>query len=143
MLKNNFISACIASLAIASHQSQNGYASLQVTVDGVQKTLYMAMASSKSHDSTMTIPYNDRGYLSESPQLDPNSFFRPNLLGGSVSYDVDLSDRNCGCIAAFYLVSMPGKNSAGQLWNTDGYYYCDANQVDGNFCPEFDIMEAN
>lgn len=38
---------------------------------------------------------------------------------------------------------MPGKDASGNDWNTDGYYYCDANQVDGNFCPEFDIMEAN
>ena len=103
----------------------------------------MAMPSSKSSGSTITIPYDARGYLSESATLDPNKFFRPNLLGGSVEYDVDLSTRNCGCIAAFYLVGMPGKKSNGELWNTDGYYYCDANKVGGNFCPEFDIMEAN
>lgn len=89
------------------------------------------------------MPFNKRGYLSESATLDPNSFWTPNLLGGSIEYDVDISSRNCGCIAALYLVRMPGKDSTGNLWNTDGYYYCDANQVDGNYCPEFDIMEAN
>lgn len=31
-------------------------------------------------------------------------YFLPNLLGGSVEYDVDLSQHECGCIAAFYLV---------------------------------------
>ena len=81
--------------------------------------------------------------LMESPSMDPTKIYRPNLLGGSVDYDVDLSQSNCGCIAAFYLVSAPGKNSSGQYWNTDGYYYCDGNQVGGNWCPEFDIMEAN
>ena len=30
----------------------------------------------------------------------------------------------------------------GKLNNTDGFWYCDANSPD-NFCPEFDIMEAN
>lgn len=89
------------------------------------------------------MPYNGRGYLSKTASLDPTGFYAPNLLGGSVEYDVDLSQSNCGCIAAFYLVGMPGKDRNGNFWNTDGYYYCDANQVDGNYCPEFDIMEAN
>lgn len=75
--------------------------------------------------------------------MDPAQYYKPNLLGGSVEYDVDLSKENCGCVAAFYLVGAPGKNRSGQFWNTDGYYYCDANQVGGNYCPEYDIMEAN
>lgn len=148
-----FVGACLASFALA-HETEvfptdahvaeaNGWNSVQVTVDGKQKTLYMAINSNKSGGSNIVIPFGGRGYLSESASLDPNHFFKPNLLGGSVEYDVDLSTRNCGCIAALYLVGMPGKNSGGQLWNTDGYYYCDGNQVGGNYCPEFDIMEAN
>lgn len=122
---------------------ENGWASLQITEDGKPMTLYVAMSQTMSHDSTMVIPTNARGYLSKTASIDPTGFYRPNLLGGSVEYDVDLSQSNCGCIAAFYLVSMPGKDSNGNYWNTDGYYYSDANQVDGNYCPEFDIMEAN
>ena len=39
---------------------------------------------------------------------------------------------------------MPGVDQTGDLWmSTDGWGYCDANQVAGNFCPEFDMMEAN
>ena len=81
-----------------------------------------------------------------SPTLDPKNpdYFLPNLKNASVEYDVDLSNHECGCIAAFYLVSMPGRNSSGDLWmETDSFGYCDANQVAGNWCPEFDIMEAN
>ena len=73
----------------------------------------MAMGSSKSSGNTITIPYNNRGIISETASLDPNHFFKPNLLGGSVEFDADLSTRNCGCIAAFYLVGAPGKNSGG------------------------------
>ena len=100
---------------------------MQVTVEGVKKNLYFATNSYKSSGSTLTVPFGGRGILSNTPSLDPNNYFKPNLLGGSISYDVDLSTRNCGCIAAFYLVGAPGKNSSGQLWNTDGYWYCDAN----------------
>lgn len=92
------------------------------------------------------MPADGRGYISTTASLDKTdpSYFKPNLLGGSIEWDVDLSQHECGCIAAFYLVSMPGKDEAGDLWmDTDGWGYCDANHVAGNFCPEFDLMEAN
>ena len=54
-----------------------------------------------------------------------------------------MSTIECGCIAAFYLVRSPAYGTDGNLDITDGMYYCDANMVGGEFCPEFDIMEAN
>ena len=94
----------------------------------------------------MKIPYNGRGYIIETPDLDKSNpkYFMPNLKNATVEWDIDLSNHECGCIAAFYTVSMPGKDKDGNLWlDTDGYGYCDANQVAGNWCPEMDIMEAN
>lgn len=67
-----------------------------------------------------------------------------NLLGGSIAYDVDISKSGCSCNAALYLISMPGKDMDGKPGQGgDGDYYCDANNVGGQWCPEFDIMEAN
>jgi len=61
-----------------------------------------------------------------------------------MEYDVDLSRTDCGCVAALYVIGMPGIGSDGQPFeSTDGLHYCDAQAVGGNFCPEFDIMEAN
>jgi len=77
-------------------------------------------------------------YLSEVPDLDTERYFKPNLLGGSMEYDVDLSDVGCGCISALYTILMPAANNF-----TDPFKYCDAANVDGHSCPEFDIMEAN
>jgi hypothetical protein len=105
----------------------NGWSALSVNVDGKDQTLYVATNGEHSSGKTLTLPYNTRGYLSKTPSLDPKGFFAPNLLGGSVEYDVNLSTRNCGCIGTIYLVGMPGKDRNGNYWNTDGYYYCDAN----------------
>ena len=77
------------------------------------------------------------------PSLYSFGFFKLNLLFGSVEYDVDLSQIDCGCAAMFYLVALPATGSDGKPHNTDGYYYCDANNISGEWCPEYDIMEAN
>merc|ERR1719313_1072449 len=98
--------------------------------------LYVAMGTSLSSGETLNIPFNNRGYFSKSKTLDPNEFYKPNMLGGSFEYDVDLSQANCGCISTIYLVSMPGKKEDGSMQpSEDGMYYCDANQVGGNYCP--------
>ena len=134
--------------AYSSHMPEmykltNG-AEVNVTLDGAPKTLYIASNDGISGGSGLGLPAETRGYLSESPQASPENFFTPNLLGGSVEYDVDLSNMECGCIAAFYTVSMPAKDYNGNyIGGEDGFYYCDANQVGGTYCPEFDIMEAN
>jgi hypothetical protein len=132
-----FADALIAAAAVSE------YSTIQIMENGIPKTLYVASYFKNSAGNTIDMPFNSGAVLIESPTVDPNHFYKPNLLGGSVDYDVDLSLSNCGCIAAFYLFKAPGKDVNGNPWNTDGYYYCDANQVGGNFCPEFDIMEAN
>ena len=74
----------------------------------------------------------------------PDIYYAPNLLGGSIEYDVNLSQASCGCNIALYLVQMPGYNADGSPNPSQGGdYYCDANDVGGMWCPEMDIMEAN
>jgi len=96
-----FISALLASAAMSFETLtvENGFAAVQITEDGVPKTLYVGVNSSESHDSTIVIPTNNqRAMLLESSSVDPNRIYTPNLLGGSVEYDVNLSQANCGCI---------------------------------------------
>ena len=77
-------------------------------------------------------------YLSTSSTIDPNAYFKPNLLGGSIEFDVDLSNSKCGCLTALYMIVMPDSANYG-----DPFQYCDAASVGDHMCPEFDMMEAN
>ena len=77
-------------------------------------------------------------YLSTVDYLDTDKYFKPNLLGGSLEYDVDLSRVGCGCVSTIYAVLMPAVDN-----EKDKFRYCDGNQVGGHWCPEFDMMEAN
>jgi hypothetical protein len=80
-------------------------------------------------------------YLSLSPTLDTSKYYSPNLLGGAIEYDVDLSDVSCGCVSSVSVVGMPAVDN----WR-DPFQYCNANRLNdprGHLCPEFDIMQAN
>jgi len=82
-----------------------------------------------------------RMYLSLSPTLDTSKFYSPNLLGGALEYDVDLSNVSCGCVSSVSVVGMPAVDN----WR-DPFQYCNANRLNdprGHLCPEFDIMQAN
>ncbi len=112
-------------------------------VDGVDTTLYVQWPREWSeamtdYDKTLTFDYNNRMYLSTQQEVDKSAYFTPNMLGGSLEYDVDLSQVGCGCVTALYTILMPAVD-----YEEDPFAYCDANQVDGHWCPEFDIMEAN
>ena len=129
-------------------EANSDFDQIEIEVDGKKQTFYIAAPFSQGGGSTadLAVPANGRGYITKSPTLSQTTpeYWMPNLLGGSVEWDIDLSNHECGCIAAWYTVRMPGKDESGNLWmDTDGYGYCDANQVDGNWCPEMDIMEAN
>lgn len=130
----SLIAACIATATIALELEgrpapNNGYTTVNITENGQPKTLYVAMYASQSSGSNLNMPYNNGGTLLTASTISPDVFYRPNLLGGSVEFDVDLSATVCGCVEAFYLVSAPGKDSSGNYWNTNGYYYCDAENL--------------
>ncbi len=95
------------------------FESVLITVNGVQKTyhtVYSSWVHPSVHDSYVSITQNGRLYYSSESDFlkqTPESLFAPKLLGGSISYDVDMSTVTCGCIAAIYLVGAPAINSSG------------------------------
>ena len=64
------------------------------------------------------------------------------LLGGSISFTVDVGEIGCSCIAALYLVSMPAIDATGsRVLGSESY--CDAVGWNGFPCPEMDLFEGN
>jgi len=57
--------------------------------------------------------------------------YKPDALGGSFEYDVDLSDQFHGCIAGVYLV------------DTDDEYCAEVDQNGVPQCKSIDVMQAN
>ena len=117
------------------------YPSLEVDINGVPTTLYVQYpewAKASTSGDVLSFNYNHRMYLSTQETLDPSKYYRANLLGGSVEFDIDLSNSGCGCLTALYTVRMPGVDST-----SDSFKYCDGMAVGGSYCPEFDILEAN
>ena len=129
-------------------QAQEVYERIGATLDGAPLDLYVQHmwwsqpAQISSDDSTLTMSHNTRMFLSTSPTKDVDAYFKPNLLGGYMEFDTEISQKNCSCVAALYTIIQPGRKIDGSL-NDQDHWYCDANKVDGTFCPEFDIMEAN
>merc|ERR1712227_1046895 len=88
-----------------------------------------------------------RVYLAQEAANDfsnPYIYWQAPLLGNHISYTVDVSNVGCHCNSAFYFVQMPGYD-AGQnvIAGPGGDYYCDANHVNDNWCPEYDTWEGN
>merc|ERR1711865_1336338 len=78
-----------------------------------------------------------RVYLIEQDGSNQNTMFL--LKNQEFAFDVELSSMPCGFNAALYFVGM--NDNVGGAEN--GTNYCDAQAVDGTFCSEMDILEAN
>ena len=71
-----------------------GFPTVDVKVDGQNKTLYIAHPfwwTATGGGDEIKIPHNGRAYLSETPNVEPEGYFMPKLLGGSMEYDIDMS----------------------------------------------------
>jgi len=81
-----------------------------------------------------------RVYLAQKPDdgLNADTYWQTPLNEMHFSYQLDLSRVGCHCNAAAYFIDMPGPG-AGE----GGDWYCDANFVGGQWCPEYDTLESN
>jgi len=71
-------------------------------------------------------------------ELDPENYLQMDLREKYFNYTLDISKVECGCNGAGYFTDMPGPSQgSGEDW------YCDANYVGGQWCPEYDTLESN
>jgi len=129
--------------------AQHFAGSIMIREDGVNMTRYVmsGYAPMVSVSGTSVTLVHNSGVQITKTQTDsysPDIFQQYKLRGKTVSYTVDISSIGCSCNAAFYLVTMPAIGSNGQPTpGNDGSYYCDANDVNSEWCWELDIMESN
>jgi len=118
-------------------------------INGVSAA-YLAGTGGEIDGDTLTLRHNAGFSVLSKCEKDwePDSIAQFKLLGRTMSFTVDLSRVGCACNLAFYLISSPARDLLGHPNpGTDRAgqppYYCDANKVGGQWCPEIDIMEAN
>ena len=142
---------------LKSSANCNTHGALSIEVDGKPTSVYIvSTASSTSTSSNPVIIGSDSksfimngGYgiqiaSAAATVYSADMFYNFSLLGKEFIYTVNRSAVGCSCNSALYFVSMP---AFGQDQNADsgkyGDYYCDANKVGGEYCPEMDVSEAN
>lgn len=109
-------------------------------IDGVWDTSRGGNVQISANRFHLTMPHGPRLYLGErcATNPSPDAFLKMNLLGKTLSYNVDLTGVSCACNAALYFVTMPAS-----VRTKCNDYYCDANAVCGSNCAELDIQEGN
>lgn len=100
-----------------------------VEIDGVNYGVFYTSTYPTTSDGAIFMDSDNRivllnGQDSQTPT--PNSWALFNLLGKTITFDVQLASAGCGCNLALYLVSMNGKSD-----------YCDASGVHGMIFPLF------
>ena len=111
---------------------------MTIHVDGAPQSVFIVQSGGATRnvtigdDGKLAVGGNARIYFASEPAHHFNAtlFYKAMLLGKRLSYTIDLSTMDCGCVAAFYLVEMPGYGRDGKPdKSTSGDYYCDANEV--------------
>lgn len=123
--------------AILAVSIQAAWHDMKVEVNGSEETKQIKSKpwSTIEHmdmDHCALVPNNNSFTLHNQPREDFDTFYKPELRGGSIQYTVDLSAMDCGCVAGVYGVKVDGD--------------CDPNDSQSMEKPEcavIDVMNAN
>ena len=97
-----------AAVALAG-AAQATFQTLNIEVDGVpQPSYYKGQKWSDVYEGDtqdiVEIKMNNNIFLKEKAEVSQDSDFHFDLRGGSMTYTVDVSRIDCGCVAGAYLV---------------------------------------
>ena len=82
--------------------------------------------------TNLLIDDNNNVFLQSEPIDGADYSFKPDLRGGMIEYDIDMSWNDCGCVSSLYLVA-----------NDNEWCSQDAQIDDDVHCPSIDVMQAN
>ena len=125
----------VAALAVVPAFAQWQWTDFPIEVDGTPQVKYFSSRQTSAatvNGNQMDVASNNAIFLKNSMGDDLISdMFKPYLRGGSISYEVDLSKNDCGCVAGVYLVKTSAE--------------CGQSPQEGGApqCPTIDIMQAN
>lgn len=117
-----------------------------MNIDGNEVTKYVSCADWSPNAATtsgdsITISGGGRCYITNTPELAAETFYKFYPVDKKLCFDVNNSKVHCNCNSALYILKMPARKEDGSI-DTDNPY-CDCDAVGGNYCPDFDISEAN
>lgn len=127
-----FAAAIIATAAFAQD-----WEAVEVEVDGSTKELYSYSKdwSSAAFDkNAIQINGNNSLPIQRSKSSSDSATFKPTIRGGSISYDVNVSGVNSGCVAGVYLVETDNSRCSPATSQAAG---------DLPMCKSIDAMQAN
>ena len=103
---------------------------LDVKINGETKQMWTPDGQHRVEGGDIYVPHNSGLTIRDrdsNGQEQPDFYWNPNLLGGSVEFDIDLSKISCSCNMAFYLTLNPGYDTNGNpVKNKWGKYECSA-----------------
>jgi hypothetical protein len=98
---------------VESIQAMAPFDPLVIQENGKPRTMYIVGVGKPAHvlDGVITSGHNSHTYLGIddgaggkkwNPEVRPDIYYTPNLLGGSIEFDIDLHESTCGCNASVY-----------------------------------------
>lgn len=120
---------------IAAAANAQEWESFEITQDGLTKGMFSQskeFSVAYIEGKSMEIMGNNSLSIQEAQQASDSSAYKPNLMGGSIEYDVNLAGVNSGCVAGVYLVESDNSR-------------CSPNESQDQKpqCKSIDAMQAN
>jgi hypothetical protein len=109
---------------------------MKIKVDGNERMVYArsqewSNIETSMSDTCVTVPNNNSMMIKRMDYDGADYALKPWVRGGAISYNVDLSNVDCGCVAGVYFVAV-------DEWCGEG-----AQQNDYPQCASIDVMQAN
>ncbi len=99
----------LAALAVVPISAQWQWKTFYMKEDNSVTATYFAdqptsqfSLSNRNYD--VAIDQNKAVFMKASTEASIDQMYKPNLLGGSVTYSTDVSNIGCGCVSGLYLV---------------------------------------